>query len=305
MYYTGFADEAAKDIDGQIKATLELGWENIESRNIDGINIHDLSEEKFEEVFEALQKSGVKINCFGSTVANWKKQPDSDEDFEKSIAELKRAITRMNKLGCKMIRGMSFAAHKQIKPDSPELEKMIFKKVQYLADLCADAGILYLHENCMNYGGMSWRHTLKLLDNIKSPAFKLLFDTGNPVFTRNRAAGEPYPYQSAWEFYRNVRDFVVYIHIKDCIMDIPQNEGGEEVTRFTFAGDGCGDVRPILQDMFKRGYDGGISIEPHIGLVFHEQNQALPEDTVRYRNYIEYGQRLELLINQLKSTTLI
>ena len=44
MYLTGFADEAAKDIDGQIKATLELGWTNIESRAISGTNLHDISD---------------------------------------------------------------------------------------------------------------------------------------------------------------------------------------------------------------------------------------------------------------------
>jgi hypothetical protein len=50
MYYTGFADEAALGIDKQIEATKELGWKYIESRNIDGVNIHDLPEDKFEEV---------------------------------------------------------------------------------------------------------------------------------------------------------------------------------------------------------------------------------------------------------------
>ena len=34
MYYTGFADEAAIGIDGQIRATKELGWKFIETRKI-------------------------------------------------------------------------------------------------------------------------------------------------------------------------------------------------------------------------------------------------------------------------------
>ena len=50
MYFTGFADEAAPGIDDQIAVTKELGWSNIESRNIDGVNIHDLSDEAFDEV---------------------------------------------------------------------------------------------------------------------------------------------------------------------------------------------------------------------------------------------------------------
>ena len=48
MYYTGFADEAARGITGQIEATKKLGWKWIESRAVDGVNIHDLPEEKFE-----------------------------------------------------------------------------------------------------------------------------------------------------------------------------------------------------------------------------------------------------------------
>ena len=49
MYFTGFADEAAPDLAGQISATKELGWSNIESRAIDGTNIHDLSDEAFAD----------------------------------------------------------------------------------------------------------------------------------------------------------------------------------------------------------------------------------------------------------------
>ncbi len=298
MYFTGFADEAAKDIQGQIKAVKELGWQYFEARNIDGMNIHDLPEDKFEEVCQLLDQGGVKVNCFGSAVANWGKQPDSEEDFQKSIDELKRALARMQKLGVKLIRGMSFAAPKS---NSPELEAVIFRKVQYLVDMCADAGVTYLHENCMNYGGMSYKHTLKLLDNIKSPAFKLLFDTGNPVFTLDRAYPEPHPYQSAWEFYRHVREFVVYIHIKDGVMEFDAAEGKDKM-KYSFAGDGCGDVRAILKDAFRRGYDGGISIEPHIGgVVFHDSNADLPETDVRFRNYVEYGKRMEQLVREVRA----
>jgi len=74
MYFTGFADEAADDIDGQIAVTRELGWQAIESRNIDGKNIHDISDAEFEAVCEKLAVSDVRINCFGSAIANWGKK---------------------------------------------------------------------------------------------------------------------------------------------------------------------------------------------------------------------------------------
>ena len=56
MYLTGFADEAASAIDGQIRATKELGWKFIESRAIDGKNIHDITDADFDRVCEKLDE---------------------------------------------------------------------------------------------------------------------------------------------------------------------------------------------------------------------------------------------------------
>lgn len=42
IYLTGFADEAADDIDGQIRAIQTLGWSHIELRSVDQTNIVDL-----------------------------------------------------------------------------------------------------------------------------------------------------------------------------------------------------------------------------------------------------------------------
>ena len=110
MYYTGFADEASAGLAGQIKATKELGWQYIESRAIDGVNIHDLSDEAFDRAAGMLEDSGVKINCFGSAVANWSWSALKEEDFQKTTEQLRRAITRMKRLNCTMLRGMSFKA---------------------------------------------------------------------------------------------------------------------------------------------------------------------------------------------------
>ena len=45
MYLTGIADEASQDIEEQINVTKELGWNAIESRFVNGKNLHDLDEE--------------------------------------------------------------------------------------------------------------------------------------------------------------------------------------------------------------------------------------------------------------------
>ncbi|MCX6343745.1 MAG: sugar phosphate isomerase/epimerase [Armatimonadetes bacterium] len=290
LYLTGFADEAATDIDGQIRATKELGWSNIESRNVNGRNIHDISDEEFDIVYGKLQDAGVKINCFGSAIANWGKK--IDEPFDSSLEETRRAIGRMQKLGAKLIRIMSFAVLKDREPDD-QMEEERFKRVRELHRLFTDAGIEPVHENCMNYGGMAWTYTLRLIENV--PGLKLVFDTGNPVFTDDRNQPKPYPKQSAWEFYSHVKDHIAYIHIKDGKWDAQNGK-----TIFTHPGEGDGDVRRIVKDLLDNGYDGGISIEPHLAVVHHDAS-VTSDDAIRYANYVEYGRRMMGMIAEIES----
>ena len=290
MYLTGFADEAATDLAGQIRATQELGWKYIESRNIDGVNIHDLDDAAFDRACGQLRDAGIAINCFGSAIANWGK--DIRKPMDVDLEQTQRAIVRMNRLGCKLIRIMSYA----VIPDTPPGEQMAeerFRRVRELTRRFLDAGIQPVHENCMNYGGMGWAFTLRLLENV--PGLKLVFDTGNPVFSANRMLPEPCPRQSPWEFYTQVRAHIAYVHIKDgYVLD--------DKTVYTWPGEGTGDVVCICRDLLANGYDGGISIEPHMGAVFHDPSVVTDADR-RFAMYVEYGRRMERILESVKPRT--
>ena len=286
MYLTGFADEAARDIEGQIRATRELGWRCIESRNIDGVNIHNLTDAAFEEAAGKLEAAGIRVNCFGSAIANWAK--DVRKPFDVDLQETARAIPRMQRLGTKLIRIMSYPPF----TDRPLDDQMAGVRVARLRELTRrflDAGIQPVHENCMNYGGLGWRFSLRLVEEV--PGLKLVFDTGNPVATFDRTEPAPYPVQSSWDFYRHVREHVAYVHIKDGV-----NVDGQ--TNWTFCGEGQGDVRRICADLQARGYDGGISIEPHLAVVAHDSSITSPDD-VRYANYVEYGRRMRRILEEI------
>ena len=192
MFFTGFADEASPDFATQIKVTQELGWSNIEARNIGGKMLGTMSDEEFEKVEQLLAESGVKINCYGSAIANWSRHPRKEEDFEASKQELLTALPRMKKLGIKLVRGMSFLVPKDEPGDSPELEAIIFRKVRELVQICADNGVVYGHENCMNYGGMSHLHTLKLVEQMNgSPASRSFSTPAIPSSTRAASGRSP------------------------------------------------------------------------------------------------------------------
>lgn len=300
MYLTGFADEAAQDFDLQIKATKELGWRHIEARQIIGErNLSALTDREFDAIEQKLRESGVSINCFGSSVGNWSRSIlDSPES---SYEEFRLAIPRMQKLGIKLIRMMSFSVPDDRKAGAWDLADEAVKRVSVIVKMAEDAGITCLHENCMCWGGLSFEHTLYLLDKIQSPAFRLVFDTGNPVFNLDYSGNPPYDQkQSSWEFYDKVREFVSYIHIKD---GRRTPVGAPQI--FTYAGEGDGEVERILTDLFRRGYDGGVSIEPHLATVFHSNDNPDNTETQlarRYQTYVEYGKRVEAIIHRIKNS---
>jgi hypothetical protein len=59
LLITGFADEAAPDIAGQISAHKELGWKTMEIRAVDGVNAALLDGAAWEKTAAALEKAGM------------------------------------------------------------------------------------------------------------------------------------------------------------------------------------------------------------------------------------------------------
>jgi sugar phosphate isomerase/epimerase len=196
----------------------------------------------------------------------------------------------MRRLGTKIIRLMSYPPLEEGDPDG-QMEEERFRRLRVVCAIFLEAGMLPLHENCMNYGGMSWRHTLRLLENV--PGLKLVFDTGNPVFSDDLSKPRPYPKQSVWGFYTHVREHIAYVHIKDGIWD-----AGAGKMIYTYPGEGQGDVIRVVRDLLKRGYDGGFSIEPHMAAVAHEASNDTT-DEIMYRTYVEYGRRMEKILAEV------
>lgn len=292
MKLMGIGDEAANRIDGQVQATRALGWKFIEMRTVEVPsfpkgNFHDIPDAAFDQTAEQLEDAQIQVYCFGSAIMNWAKKVS--DPFDITLAEVKRAIPRMQRVGAKFVRIMSF------KPDddADKTPAEVFRRVNEVTKMFLAEGIQPLHENCMNHGGMSWRHARELLE--KCPGLKWLFDPANPLFNPDRSQPKPWPRQDPWEFWTNVRDQVAHIHIKDATWN-PARQDAD----YNWPGEGHGRIRDILKDAFSRGYDAGISIEPHMVSVFHDPNIQSTDDSAMQKNFIEYGQRTERLVREAK-----
>lgn len=292
MILTGIGDEAANSIDGQIRATKELGWKHLEPRGVEvtgfpKANFHDIPDQAFDTAVRKLEDAGIGVYCFGSAIMNWAKTVG--DPFEMTLEEVKRTIPRMQRVGAKYVRIMSF------KPGEDEFKipGEVFRRVKEVTNRFLDAGLQPVHENCMNYGGMSWQHGLELLDKV--PGLKWVFDTANPIFNPDRSKPKPWPKQDAWEFWEHVRDHVVHIHVKDATWNPAKNDAD-----YNWPGEGQGRVYDILKDALARGYDGAISIEPHMVVVFHDAQSKTNNEEAMGKNYVEYGKVLENMIGDIK-----
>src|SRR5208337_2585016 len=140
MRLMGIGDEAANRLDGQIQATRELGWKFTEMRAVEvpgfpKANFHDIPDAAFDVAVEKLQAAGIEVYCFGSAVMNWAKKVG--DPFDITLAEVKRAIPRMHRLGTKYVRIMSFKPDDATFKTPPE----VFRRVRDVTRMFLDAGL--------------------------------------------------------------------------------------------------------------------------------------------------------------------
>ncbi|MEM0895800.1 MAG: TIM barrel protein [Verrucomicrobiota bacterium] len=300
MKLTGIADEAGDALTQQIKAHQQLGWDTIEARFVQvgehgKGSIHEIPEDAFGLVEKELREAEMGVCGVGSTIGNW--AHSILDPFEITEGEVTRCIERMQRLNCGVVRIMTYAILEDGKEDDlPEQHRdERFKRTRDIKNRFDDAEITVVHENCMNYGGMSVEHAKETMEAL--PGMKWVFDTGNPVFNPDRSKSRPYPRQDAWEFYEVVKEHIAHVHIKDGVW----NDEKKEMT-FTLPGEGDGDVERILRDLKDSGYDGYISIEPHTAAVFHDTESITdPEEKQRemFESYIVYGERMKELMAAL------
>lgn len=282
MFFSGIADESGASIEAQIAAHKELGWDHIELRMVDGENVCLMSDEAFNKVAVAVKDAGLKVSAFGSAIANWSR--NITEDFAVDLDELKTAIPRMKALDVEFLRVMSW---KGDGVDQEEWGNEAVRRFKEMAAIAEEAGIVLALENCCGYANLSPEIFVSFLERVGSPAVKALYDTGNP-------AG--YGYET-WPFYEALKPHTVYVHIK---ANVGRNADGTE-GEYVYPDDprSVSMVAETLTDLFASGYDGGVSIEPHLAAVIHTGSRSASDEKLK-STYLEYGRRLMKIVEQAR-----
>lgn len=293
--YSGFGDEAGSSLEAQIQATIQLGWENIELRRVAGRLIHEFTMDEIATIAETLADAGIAVSGIGSKIADWSR--DVSDPIDVDLDEAEQLIPRMHLLGAKSIRIMSY------RPRGGwfEADQQVDTRIERLKKITArflDNGIQPLHENCNNYGGISWQETLTLVTKI--PGLRLAFDTANPANTPVVGRGDWIKRQSPYEFYINVREFIDTIHIKDSIWKgPPEKDSIFPVYQHCFPGEGEAQIPKIAQHLVSSNFTGVIAIEPHMVRGTSPPAGYESMEAAMLANYIEYGRRTEKIFGSV------
>lgn len=280
--FTGFTDEAGKPLEEQISVAKETGWNSIEIRLVGDKNVCDLSDDEWGHVWGRLREEGITVAGFGGQIANWARPITGD--FQLDMAELTRNAPRMKEAGTNLLRIMSYPNDTGNPWPNDKWKAEAVRRLRELARVAEDLGVILGHENCSGYGGIGPDQYLELVEAVDSPALKLIFDTGN-------TGSHDDDVEASWRYYEKCRDQIVHVHIKS----FKRNDEGKLVTCYP---DEDPVQRRVFDDLVATGYDGWISIEPHMAAAVHEGKSADSEGRAR-AIWVEYARRIDAMVASL------
>ncbi len=185
-----------------------------------------------------MDKAGIRVSSIGSPIGKIKITDDFDSHFE----VFKKVVKIAKILETRYIRIFSFFGDGEW---NDTLRKEVILKLRALIDYAQKEDIILLHENEKDIYGDTKERCLDLMKELSCDNFKAVFDPANFV-----QCGV-----DTKEAYEMLKPYVEYMHIKDAL------SSGIVVP----AGEGIGNVEYILKDLFKNGYNGFLSLEPHLG----------------------------------------
>ncbi len=239
---SAFADEVCDDFKGQIEFLVKEGLSFIEPRFIDKKNIMDLSKGELKEVKAMLDDNGIRVSAIGSPIG----KVSLDEPFGGHLDKFRRAIDLALFFETPFVRMFSYYAREGKNID--DFRNEVMDRTQAKVEAIQDAPVVMVHENETGIYGYNAQNCVDLAKTIDSPKLRLVYDPANFVWGQNLTD----PIKSCWPI---VKPYVVHIHIKDWKL-------GAEIG--SIPGEGDGQIAELLAELAADGYDGCLTMEPHL-----------------------------------------
>lgn len=232
---SAFADEAANDLQGQIRALQRNHFSMIEPRSVNG-NMVEKTDAELTEIAQELKAAGISVSALGSPIGKF----PIDEPFEAHLATFERALAACRILGTDRMRMFSFHVPTE---RLAECRDEVMRRMRILLDRAREAGVTLCHENEAKIYGQNPAEIRDLLTTL--PDLRGIFDAANLV----REGQDPI------EGFEATLPSLEYLHVKDARWDrtiVPVGMGDGAYAEVLRRVDGATDRTVIL------------TLEPHL-----------------------------------------
>ncbi len=254
---SGFADEISPDPGEQLETLAVHSISHLELRSAWGTNVADLDDRQVATFRVALALAGVRVSAIGSPIG----KIDIGAPLAPELDRMRRVADVAAELGTGLVRVFSFF----IPPGQPaeRFRRAVIDRMAALAEIAQDRGLLLAHENEKDIYGDIPERCADLVDAVGSPALRATFDAANFVQCGVAPHTRAYPL---------IRPHLVYLQVKDALAAT-----GEVVP----AGQGDGQVRETLAGLAGSGFEGYVSLEPHLAVAGRHGGFSGPDGFAR------------------------
>ncbi len=240
-----FADEISPHLDEQIETLERERIHYIDLRAVDGTNVLDLTDEQIAHIKRTLDNSGIGVAAIASPIG---KIP-VDSPFDAHLRRLERAFTVAHVFDTPYVRIFSFYPPASTIPGAAAAPATyrdeVLRRVREMTAHARAAGITLLHENEKEIYGDTVARCRDLHESCDDEHLRAALDPANFL----QCGQEPYP-----AAYDALAPWLSYVHVKDALPD------GQVVV----AGKGAARWPELLERLRADGYDGFLSLEPHL-----------------------------------------
>jgi sugar phosphate isomerase/epimerase len=237
---SGFADEISPRLDEQLAVLAAERISYLELRSVWSTNVADLGHADLARFRRAVDGAGVRVSAIGSPIG----KIGLDAPLGPELERLRRVADIACELGTPIVRVFSFFMPAGEPPQRHR--QQVIDRMRALASIAEDRGLVLAHENEKEIYGDHPERCADLITAVGSPALRATFDAANFVQCGIR------PHSQA---YGLLRPYLVYVQVKDALAAT-----GEVVP----AGQGDGQVRETLSALGNEGFEGYLSLEPHL-----------------------------------------
>lgn len=237
---TAFADEVSPELGAQVEALTQHGVKGLDVRSLNGVNVLDLSLADLEAICEACRTHNLHVSCVGSPV---NKVPYDLMGQARELDRLRKACYAAGRLHTKKIRLFT--------PEVPagqheEMSSAVIGWMKEQKRVVVDHGLTVLHENDAKFWGAYPENAKRLFGELGDEHFRAAFDFANSVIEGITPFDSWFPW---------IVPYLDTLHMKDAI-------GAEH--KVVPVGEGDGQIVQTLRYLVEQGWNGPLTIEPHL-----------------------------------------